>query len=726
MKPFHLCLMSTTLMLASCVDDDSRSPTAQNSQPANDNHNVAMHGGHGGDEAHSDIANASHESPNKRHVALGDHRSHRDSVDGNGHRTAHHSHDEQHAQHADHSDHSRKSAHDHNSDQDQLHNAGHGKTQDPHVVKHTPNADTDAAASADAATVFARRILPILKADNSSSCTECHFAGVELRDFILDDQAKTFASLKATGMIDVKKPDESKILKFIGRKPDQPDPLVEKVRRQEFAAFRSWIRAAVSEPELLAATSDIEVGTTLPPEVIRHARKDRVLSSFIDNIWSEMGRCVNCHSPDRNRSKIGRNGLTKEDVDAISWIVPRDPAATLRKLVDSGNIDTDTPEDSQVLTKPAGIVEHGGGPKFHPGSTTYRNFARFLTDFAAVTSGAYQTAKDIPQASVEVSRLSEQQLRLTDIPAKYKGLPMQVNLYRRNRESKKWSTDRWATGFSTVNQEKLIWQNPILVTAPRNSPRGEHLKEKPLLPAGAYLIRIYADADRKTSKDPNYELGDAEFVGAVEITGEWKPGYQPPKIVRFPDKEGGHAAHNGHRDRHGHHAHHDQPQTPDKNTIAIGARVPDFEVTLNGHQRKLSDLQNDRTLTADGTLVLTFWCSFCHSCRDVEKSLDRLATEFKGRAGVIAMDSSFGETQKAVTAAAEKAGLKLPIALDPSGSVADIFGAKATTTTVVIDASGRLRYLGRFSEGDHAWAEMALTSVLNGEPVAVAQTRPHG
>ena len=90
------------------------------------------------------------------------------------------------------------------------------------------------------------------------------------------------------------------------------------------------------------------------------------------------------------------------------------------------------------------------------------------------------------------------------------------------------------------------------------------------------------------------------------------------------------------------------------------------------------------------------------------------------------MDSSFGETQKAVTAAAEKAGLQLPIALDPSGSVADIFGAKATTTTVVIDGARRLRYLGRFSEGDEAWAEKALTSVMNGESVAVARTRPHG
>ena len=242
---------------------------------------------------------------------------------------------------------------------------------------------------------------------------------------------------------------------------------MDKVREQELVAFRSWIRAAVKEPELLKATSDVEVGTTLPPEVIRHARSDRVLSSFIDNIWSEMGRCINCHSPERNRRKIGRNGMTKEDVDAISWIVPRDPEGTLRKLVDSGNIDTDSPEDSQVLTKPTGLVEHGGGPKFFTGSPTYRNF---LTDFAAIENGKYDSAKDLPAEPKELVRLSEQQLRITEIPGSFAGLPLQVNIYRVDPRTRKPSTDRWATGFSRVNKERRVWQNPIQITAPAGSP----------------------------------------------------------------------------------------------------------------------------------------------------------------------------------------------------------------------------------------------------------------
>jgi hypothetical protein len=413
--------------------------------------------------------------------------------------------------------------------------SGHGAEKSKPGSK-TLFSDPDELKDATASTIFSRRILPILKSDESSSCTQCHFAGVELRDFILEDEAKTFASLKSAGMIDVDRPDESKILRFIGRKPEKSSSLMDKVREQELIAFRAWIRAAVKEPELLAATSDVEVGTSLPPEVIRHARSDRVLSSFIDNIWSEMGRCINCHSPERNRKKIGRNGMTKEDVDAISWIVPRDPEGTLRKLVDSGNIDTDTPADSQVLTKPTGIVKHGGGPKFFTGSPTYRNFLTFLTDFAAIENGKYESARDLPAEPNELIRLSEQQLRITEIPAAFAGMPLQVNIYRVDSQTRKPSTDRWATGFSRVNKDRRVWQNPIQITAPAGSPRGREIREgkRKQLPAGTYVIRILIDRGGKTEKDPSYKLSEKEFVATVDIRGEWKPSYQPPKIVRFP------------------------------------------------------------------------------------------------------------------------------------------------------------------------------------------------
>ena len=64
----------------------------------------------------------------------------------------------------------------------------------------------------------------------------------------------------------------------------------DKVRQQEHDAFQAWIRAAVKDPDLLAAKSSESIGPKIPDEAIRHARKDRVLASFIENVWTEVGR----------------------------------------------------------------------------------------------------------------------------------------------------------------------------------------------------------------------------------------------------------------------------------------------------------------------------------------------------------------------------------------------------------------------------------------------------
>ena len=184
----------------------------------------------------------------------------------------------------------------------------------------------------------------------------------------------------------------------------------------------------------------------------------------------------------------------------------------------------------------------------------------------------------------------------------------------------------------------------------------------------------------------------------------------------------GQSSTHGHRGRHGGHlaASNAEPK------IVIGEKVPDFEVTLNGKVWKLSELQKNAEITPDGTLVLTFWCSFCHSCRSVEMSLDKLAQESKGKAGVIALDASFGETQEEISAFKKKNGLTLPIALSADGSAADVFGVNSTTTTVIIDSKGTLRYFGQFGDRSHSYAKEALNAVLAGKDVPVKRTRPKG
>ena len=169
-----------------------------------------------------------------------------------------------------------------------------------------------------------------------------------------------------------------------------------------------------------------------------------------------------------------------------------------------------------------------------------------------------------------------------------------------------------------------------------------------------------------------------------------------------------------------------EPASEPANPISIGDKVPDFEVTINDKKWTLSQLRKNTKLTSDGTIVLTFWCSFCHSCRDVDQSLNKLAQHYKGKAAVIALDASDGETTEQVTQFAKKKGLTLPIALNASGSAADIFGAKVTTTTVVIDKEGVLRYRGQFGRTGHPFTRDALEAVLHGQTVKVAETKHRG
>ncbi len=166
---------------------------------------------------------------------------------------------------------------------------------------------------------------------------------------------------------------------------------------------------------------------------------------------------------------------------------------------------------------------------------------------------------------------------------------------------------------------------------------------------------------------------------------------------------------------------------PPAQRIQLGEKVPDFSVELlDGAQHKLSQVRKNKKLSGKGVTVLTFWCSFCHSCRDIDKPLQQLAKKYDGQCLVLAIDASYGETVKQVRGFCREKKLSLPVALDEFGKSADIFGVTMTTTTVVIDAEGRLRYIGRFRQGKKTPAEDALKSVLAGTDVLVQSTKPRG
>ncbi len=380
--------------------------------------------------------------------------------------------------------------------------------------------------------VFTRRILPIMNSAKPSSCAECHLSGVDLKDYIRADQAETFAALVKGGMIDAKQPQKSKLLEFISRTPAKPSIVSADVRKEELAAFTAWIEEAVRDPELLKAKAGSEkLGPKLPVEVVRHARNDRVLSSFIDNVWVEATRCAACHSPAFNKEQVKKHG------EQVSWMTPDDPAATLKHLVEAGLIDTTDPTQSMILLKPTMQVKHGGGIKMVVGDRSYKQFRKFLEDYAAMSAGKYQTADSLPKQDGEVSRIGEVWFKLTDVPESFDKQLLQVDLYRQDTKSKSgWSKARWATSDRQVFGKGKLWQHSLSITAPRDSARAKELIAKPTLPPGKYLVKIYVDRAARLEKDWQSELGDRDFVGQIEVDSRWPGGYGSMTTAKFPTR----------------------------------------------------------------------------------------------------------------------------------------------------------------------------------------------
>jgi hypothetical protein len=110
----------------------------------------------------------------------------------------------------------------------------------------------------------------------------------------------------------------------------------------------------------------------------------------------------------------------------------------------------------------------------------------------------------------------------------------------------------------------------------------------------------------------------------------------------------------------------------------------------------------------------------------MEELLAKLAKEYSGKAAIFALDANDGDSAQDIRAALKKSGLALPVALDVDGRAADIFGITKTTTTLVIDGNGVLRYCGQFKTKDGVSAEDALKAVLAGKEVITATTDHKG
>jgi hypothetical protein len=376
--------------------------------------------------------------------------------------------------------------------------------------------------------IFRQRLLPIFKSPNPSSCVQCHLAGVDLKDYLLDDHEKTFRSLRDQGLIDVKEPEKSKILRLIqmGSEDKKGAELIHaKTRRLEYEAFSAWIKASVADPKLrdspkLAPEERAKLGT--PVAVIRHARKDRLLESFEQNVWAWRFRCMNCHTEGTPQNVK----LRQEFGERVSW-VKKDAPSTMDYLLGSKLVDAKKPEASLLLLKPLGVKPHEGGVKFLVGDQAYKGFRLWIEDLASIRGDRYTKAEDLPTKTDEPARFgSDIWLKVTDLPENLGDKLLQVRVFAWDARKKAWETEPIATSDRAVATKARLWQHNLTLLALENSERfGAWKKGKPSLSGGNYLAKLYADREGKLKDDWKQELGEEDFVGQVEFRAEWKEGY---------------------------------------------------------------------------------------------------------------------------------------------------------------------------------------------------------
>lgn len=382
----------------------------------------------------------------------------------------------------------------------------------------------------DSRAVFERRILPLLRAANPSSCAECHLSGVDLKQYIRASETETFASLRDQGLIDTRKPAGSRLLRLIQMSTPRSPLLTRKARQREYEAFRAWIETAARNPKVAAAPVIPAVkraGPIVSNTILRHTRLDRVVTSFTRNIWSQEGRCMGCHRPgtSENTASVQKYG------QRVSWFVPEDPEATMRKIIAQGLVNVKAPEQSLLLLKPLNRVPHGGGVKMLYGDTSYQMFRAWIEDYAASVQGRYRTERDLPASLKTGLAFTGCILGLNETPETWVDKNVRTDIFAWDRSANEWAKTPVATGERQVSSSRdtnLL----IFVLVPAGSAQEQAAWREAHLNPGRYLLKYYVDVSGKSASGYKTPTNSPAFYqGQQEIAAEWKPGWGAPTRV---------------------------------------------------------------------------------------------------------------------------------------------------------------------------------------------------
>jgi peroxiredoxin len=180
----------------------------------------------------------------------------------------------------------------------------------------------------------------------------------------------------------------------------------------------------------------------------------------------------------------------------------------------------------------------------------------------------------------------------------------------------------------------------------------------------------------------------------------------------------------------------------DVKTLALGAAAPDFRLPgVDGRTYALKDFAAARVL------VVVFTCNHCPTAQAYEDRLIKLATDYKDRGVAVAainpndpkavrLDelgyTDLSDSFEEMKVRAKDRKFPFPYLNDgETQQTARAYGVLATPHVFIFDQDRKLRYVGRFDDGEvkpvksHD-ARNAVEAMLAGKPVPVASTRVFG
>lgn len=112
------------------------------------------------------------------------------------------------------------------------------------------------------------------------------------------------------------------------------------------------------------------------------------------------------------------------------------------------------------------------------------------------------------------------------------------------------------------------------------------------------------------------------------------------------------------------------------------SRAPEFELELlGGGTLSSGDLKGE-------PVVLNFWASWCKPCREEMPAFERMWRRYRDD-GITIVGVVFQDSREGAEGFLEEVPVSYPIALDPSGDLAEALGVRGLPQTFFIDADFR-------------------------------------